>query len=278
MLSLFSPISGAATASATSATLLSTRLILTGICAEGTVFTNAYSATPSRVPARTGLFTGLKQGNHGRVGYLHFARTKNRDNLDAIDDYLPWLRKQEMLGDHNLFRKNLPYEGSANVPLIIKGPKDSGIKRGALCDNPVELRDIMPTMLELAGQEIPDSIDGISAAGLAKGEKTDWREYIHGEHIVRHHSIQFLTDGKEKYIWFTENGHEQLFNLENDPQEKTDLASVPNGEKRLKIWRDRLIKELSGREEGYSDGEKLIPAKKGNAVLSHYLKKSGLEK
>ena len=37
----------------------------------------------------------------------------------------------EMMGDHHLFRKSLPYEGSARIPMLLKGPARSGIKRGS---------------------------------------------------------------------------------------------------------------------------------------------------
>lgn len=77
--------------------------------------------------------------------------------------------------------------------------------------------------------------------------------------------MHFLTDGKQKYVWLSGNGTEQLFDLENDPQELHDLAGAQT--EPLKKWRKRLIKELEGREEGYSDGEHLIPGCAAKPVL-----------
>jgi arylsulfatase A-like enzyme len=90
----------------------------------------------------------------------------------------------DLLGDHNLLRKALPYEGSARIPLVAYSPPafDMGFERGSVIDRPVELRDIMPTCLEAAGAPVPQDVEGLSLLPLARGEKTAWREYVHGEH------------------------------------------------------------------------------------------------
>ena len=72
----------------------------------------------------------------------------------------------EMLGDHYLFRKCYPYDGSARIPFMIRGP---GIPPGRTCDVPVCLEDIMPTLLDLVGCPIPDSVDGCSLASHSAG-------------------------------------------------------------------------------------------------------------
>ncbi len=166
----------------------------------------------------------------------------------------------DLLGDHNLFRKSLPYEGSARVPLIVYAPKAAGIALAAssVVRAPVELRDIMPTILDAAGVDIPASVEGKSLLPLARGESPSWREYVHGEHTLRGQSVHYLTDGREKYAWFSGSGREQLFDLDADPQELHDLAADAAAASRVTAWRERLIGELSGREEGFSDGKRLI--------------------
>jgi len=154
----------------------------------------------------------------------------------------------EMLGDHYLFRKSLPYEGSARIPLLIQGP---GLPAGQVLDAPVCLEDIMPTVLDLAGVPIPASVDGRSVVPLLTGKQPTWRPYLHGEHAGTAH---FLTDGVEKYIWFAADGREQFFNLKDDPTECHDLSRTVN----LAEWRNRLIRELRNRPEGFTDGKKLI--------------------
>jgi hypothetical protein len=54
----------------------------------------------------------------------------------------------EMLGDHGLYTKSLPYEASVRVPLIAAGP---GIRGGCTSDALVELIDVNPTICALAG-------------------------------------------------------------------------------------------------------------------------------
>ena len=175
----------------------------------------------------------------------------------------------ELLGDHRLFRKTMPYEGSTRVPLILAGPRESGIHRGAALAPVAELRDIMPTLLDCAGLEIPDTVEGRSLLPLARGEQPQWRQYLHGEHTFSGQSLHWLTDGAEKYVWCSGTGVEQLFDLRRDPQECTDLARQAAYAERVGEWRARLIAELRGREEGFTDGQRLIVGRPVKAVLEH---------
>ncbi|MCD6405394.1 MAG: arylsulfatase [Planctomycetes bacterium] len=177
----------------------------------------------------------------------------------------------DLLGDHNLLRKALPYEGSARIPMIAwTSPRfDMGLLRGNVVDAPVELRDVMPTLLDAAGAPIPASVEGKSLLPLARGERVSWRDYLHGEHTVGDESAQYLTDGREKYIWFSGSGREQLFDLENDPCELHNRAEDADAAKRLEHWRARLVRELTGREEGMSDGRKLITGRPVDPCLRH---------
>ena len=177
----------------------------------------------------------------------------------------------EMLGDHHLFRKTYAYEGSARMPLVVSLP-DARPKGGAsFCDAPIVSQDLYPTILDIAGAPVPDPIDGRSFLHLASDpESADRREYVHGEHAPCYHEstgMQYLTDGREKYIWFTKSGEEQLFDLREDPAELRNLAADPKHKVRLELWRDRLIAELASRtEDGLSDGKRLIPGKMLPAV------------
>jgi arylsulfatase A-like enzyme len=179
----------------------------------------------------------------------------------------------ELMGDHHLFRKQMGYEGSARVPLLFSGG-DVGIKAKGVLQQPVELRDVMPTLLDLAGLEVPASVEGKSLAPMLRGEKVaGWREYIHGEHTALGGSAHYVTDGREKYIWLSWSGTEQLFDLRADPQELRDLARDAKHAARVTVWRERLMKELDGREEKYVAEGKLVARKGTPSVLSHVLAK-----
>lgn len=181
----------------------------------------------------------------------------------------------EMMGDHHYFRKSLPYEGSAKVPFLLYDPGNRlSLKQGIQVDRVVEMRDIMPTLLEAAGVPVPESVDGTSVLPLCRGEASAWREYLHGEHSLGDLSNHYITDGTMKYIWYSQSGHEQLFHLKEDPQEVNDLASSSSMASELAKWRSILVQELAGREEGYSNGTALIPGRPPVACLHHLLNQS----
>ncbi|MGO4370314.1 arylsulfatase [Paenibacillus sp. MCAF20] len=177
----------------------------------------------------------------------------------------------ELLGDHHLFRKALPYEGSAKVPLIIADPGGMlDAPQGATVDAVAELRDIMPTLLDCAGVNIPAVVDGRSLLRARElSQDGSWRTYIHGEHAYGEQSHQYMTDGRQKYIWFTQTGEEQLFDLLLDPQELTNKAEEESYADSMRLWRERLVRELDGREEGYVQDGNIIVGRKPQTVLSH---------
>lgn len=168
----------------------------------------------------------------------------------------------EMMGDHGMYRKSVPYEGSARVPLIITPPASrTDLPRGTQTGALAELRDIMPTLLDCAGLAIPDGLDGRSLLPNIADPDAPGHELIHGEHPHLGQTVQWLTDGRWKYIWWSGMDREQLFDLASDPAEKDDLARDPDAEARLAPWRQRLIDTLAGREDGLSDGTHLIPGR-----------------
>jgi hypothetical protein len=78
--------------------------------------------------------------------------------------------------------------------------------------------------------------------------------------------MQYLTDGREKYIWFTLDGREQLFDLEVDRGETRDLSGEPAARPRLELWRRRMVECLATRpQDGLSDGKCLT----GGKLLPH---------
>lgn len=126
----------------------------------------------------------------------------------------------------------------------------------------------MPTMLEIAGLPVPSGIEGRSALPLIDPAVAPRarRPYIHGEHANSYGDmamgVQYLTDGRTKYLWYTVTGREQLFDLVKDREERHDCARDPAYADALAAWRARLIAELAPRsEDGLSDGKRLIPGR-----------------
>lgn len=172
----------------------------------------------------------------------------------------------ELLGDHNTYRKIRPYQGSVHIPLIVWGNNNIIKNPSSVRENVAELRDIFPTILDIANIDRPDGIDGESLLNVINDKDATWREYIHGEHtgIANH----FIVTKKDKYIWFSNTGKEQYFDLENDPFEKIDLINDKNKQKRIKYLKNALIKELSDREEGFVKDGELIVGKSDRSVLN----------
>jgi arylsulfatase A-like enzyme len=165
----------------------------------------------------------------------------------------------DMLYDHNLTRKAFFTENSAGIPFILRFPRHMRDGRcGVTCDRLTELRDVFPTLCDACGVDIPQHLDGRSLLRDAP------REHLHGEHPFGHLSNQWLTDGHEKYAWISESGRELLFDLDNDPRECHDLSKAKPD--RVARWRDLLVRELTGRPEGYTDGKTLVTGRHGNCL------------
>ncbi len=170
----------------------------------------------------------------------------------------------EMLGDNGYFRKCEPFEGSANIPFIITGSPDLGYKPGLHTSQPVCLEDVMPTLLDLAGAKCPKPMDGVDLNPFLRGKTQTIRDWLHFEHAPCYNeqqAFQAFTDGHTKYIWRTLDGTEYLFDLDKDPHEEHDLSKESGRQDLLKQVRARMIKQLAGRPEGFTDGTNLIPGR-----------------
>ena len=175
----------------------------------------------------------------------------------------------EELSDHHLFRKSRPYEGSSHIPMIISAPETllNGTQN-RICHSIVELRDVMPTLLDIADQPIPNTVDGKSMMPLVQNEKASIREWLHGEHSLEEFSNHFIVTPSDKYIWYSQNGEEQYFNLDLDPHELTNEISNNDYQDRIQYLRNCLIESLSKSEEGYVKNGQLIVGQKPKNILS----------
>lgn len=165
----------------------------------------------------------------------------------------------DMLGDNHFYRKNIGYEGSARIPFIVRLP--GGEYVAPTVDEVVELCDVMPTILDIAGIDIPESLDGRSVVPLMRGEDVTWRDEIHGEHTYHMQGLesqQWVTDGHRKFLWWSGSGVEQFFDLDVDPGEVDNLVDDPTRADEVDDWRQRLISYLADREEGFVRDGKLV--------------------
>ncbi len=159
----------------------------------------------------------------------------------------------EMLGKHRRFAMRLFYEESAHIPMILVGTAgDERIGHHRVDGRLVGLRDVMPTLLDLAGIPIPDSVEGLSMAGERK------RDFFYGEYGEDDTATRMIHDGRYKLIYYPVGNHLQLFDLEKDPDESTDLAQSPENSQILKKLTTLLINEFYGADKEWVRDGKLM--------------------
>lgn len=178
----------------------------------------------------------------------------------------------EQLGDHYLLGKTGYYDQSAHIPLIIKDfrPK-SKAGQGRRVEAFTEAIDLMPTLLDAAGVEVPRNCDGASLLPFCAGEApADWRDEVHwsfhfGDIVSRAYeeklglptrlcNLQVVRTKYMKYISFA-GLPPVLFDLAEDPGEMVNRAGDPGsrslrleGAERLLAFRQRHEEEtLTGR-------------------------------
>ncbi|MFW6157361.1 MAG: sulfatase-like hydrolase/transferase, partial [Balneolaceae bacterium] len=154
-------------------------------------------------------------------------------------------------GDRGLADKWYPYEQSIRVPMIVHDPRqDSG---GITRDEMVLNIDLAPTILSAAGLDIPDAMQGEDLAPLYLSDNPpEWRDEFYYEHPTITHqsripSSEAVVRFDMKYVNWPEWEHEQLFDLEEDPTEKTNLVqnfdyteALRDMRQRLQEWREKV--------------------------------------
>lgn len=178
----------------------------------------------------------------------------------------------EMLGDHHLFRKCWPYEASSRVPYLVAPPASWGVTPGR-SDAAVGLQDVMPTLLDAAGLDVPAACTGRSLLPVMRGEQERVREALHIEDSGTYESVDgyhALIDERWKYIWYSQTGREQLFDLASDPDESTDLAQRDDADGRLRRWREAMVSVLAPRREGFVTAGALVPGRPHTKLIPDY--------
>lgn len=148
----------------------------------------------------------------------------------------------DMLGDHGLWAKRLFYESSSRVPMILVGTaQDQRVQSDAVDSRLVALRDVMPTLLDLADITVPAGVEG---ASMVTGNR---RDRLYGEYSVRADATRMITDDRYKLIYYPAGNTFQLFDLVDDPDELIDLSEAATHQQirgRLTDWlRDELYAE-----------------------------------
>nr|WP_299381103.1 sulfatase-like hydrolase/transferase [Allomuricauda sp.] len=126
------------------------------------------------------------------------------------------------MGRHGLYGKQNQYDHSVRMPLIIAGP---GLEAGRVEDALVYLPCVFPTTYDLAGLDIPETVDFKSLNSILQKEESEGYENIFGAYKNLQRMVR--TD-KHKLIVYPHNGMQQLFDIEKDPEEMNNLINDPN--------------------------------------------------
>jgi arylsulfatase A-like enzyme len=161
------------------------------------------------------------------------------------------------LGEHGWFDKRWAYEPSVKAPLLVRWP---GIAPpNSTSHQIVSNLDFAQTMLDIAGANIPEDMQGKSIVPLLKGKQPDnWRkhhyyQYFEGDinnpkrsnhHVPRHSSV---IGERYKLIHYYQLDEWELFDLERDPDEMKNQYDNPE----LKQVRDELKNQLSKLRQQY---------------------------
>lgn len=150
-----------------------------------------------------------------------------------------WSDHGWQLGEKDHWGKWTGWERSTKVPLVIvpaKSQKKQFAKPGTRCDTPVGLIDLYPTFVEFCGIEGPPVLDGDSLAPLLKKPKAPFRKttltmFDKGNASVR--------DQRYRYLKYND-GSEELYDLQKDANEWTNLANDSNHAKQKSQLQDEL--------------------------------------
>ncbi|WNC68210.1 sulfatase-like hydrolase/transferase [Thalassotalea nanhaiensis] len=144
------------------------------------------------------------------------------------------------VGKHGLLGKQNQYDHSIRAPFIIAG---KGIEQGKVSKGNFYLNSLFPTTAELAGIEVPATVQAKSIVPLLSeqgmsDQKSGLYDYIYGSY--RHYQRMVRTDDF-KLIYYPMIKQTQLFDLKNDPEELNNLAADPNYHEQLVMLQSKLI-------------------------------------
>lgn len=144
------------------------------------------------------------------------------------------------LGEHSFWMKVSLHEESVRVPMIIKA---KGIKPST-CNSFVELLDLYPTIAEMAGIKSAEHIQGKSLVKTFKNPNHEVRELAFS--VSQGGKSFLLRSEKWAYIQYDEDASSgiELFDMENDPKQFTNLAADPNYGETVAYFQKKLKQKL----------------------------------
>lgn len=183
------------------------------------------------------------------IGYLRENQLLDNTIIAFTSDH------GHMAGEHGLWCMGQFYEMADKIPLIVV-PARRGEKKGLVPGTEdariAEFGDIMPTLLDLAGVPIPESVDRLSLAG------SETRDYLYGEHGEGADAQRMVRKGDYKLIYYPEGNHIHLFNITDDPEETRNLANDASAADAKGELLEILKANLYGGDESWVQNGELV--------------------
>jgi arylsulfatase A-like enzyme len=202
-----------------------------------------------------------KQGIQGYLASIHFADAMLGRVLDALESgpnakstiVVLWSDHGWQLGEKEHWQKFTPWRAVTRVPLMIRVPKDAsvalpdGTHAGSVCDAPVNLLSLFPTLLDLCSLPANPNCDGPSLLPLLVDPvATNWN---HDSITYMGQPGSYAISGRShRYIHYAD-GSEELYDIDHDPYEWTNLAKSSESLERLAVFRNKAPKEFVPRIE-----------------------------
>ncbi len=161
------------------------------------------------------------------------------------------------LGEHGWFDKRFMYEESFRTPLLVRYPRE--ISAGTVIDKLVQNLDFAPTLLDYAGVNIPEDMQGESFRELVADETAEWRDAVYytyyeypSVHMVKRH-YGVATERYKLIHFYYDIDEWELYDLDVDPREMTNVYDDPEYANIRKMLHEKL-EEL---QEYYGDSDEL---------------------
>lgn len=158
----------------------------------------------------------------------------------------------ELLGDHGLLLKGpFYYQSLLNVPLIMRSPRATPGAHAGLTAHV----DLVPTVLEHLDLECPDYLPGRSLDAPLQGGQARARDAVLTEfRPPGGPNMKILHTDEWKYVYYGGEECGELFNVTDDPQERTNLFNTPEHAETQRRLHGRLLDELVGTEAAWPPG------------------------
>lgn len=236
-----------------------------------------------------------KKGIQGYLASIHFADAMLGRVLDALEKsphadttiVVLWSDHGWHLGEKQHWQKFTGWRQCTRVPLIVHVPKRTpSLPEGtlaAICNRPVSLVSLFPTLLELCGQKAVEHHDGPSLLPLLRDPNAEW-PHVARTYLGTRGSVAISAENW-RYIHY-EGGDEELYNILDDPYEWKNLAVLPEHAVKVAEMRKHIPEKFAPKPEPsieslsalkwHPAGDKEIPVSKpdGGKFQVHFLNRS----